>query len=145
METSNPAQRAVGSWILSSILGSGSFAVVWKAIHDITGQPAAVKEINLNKLNKKLQGSLECEISILKRISHKNVVQLFEVIEHENGRLFLVMEYCEGGDLSHHLRTSGKLPESTARIYMEHLAAGLQELASRHLVHVSFIYPWIQI
>ena len=136
MGDSRHQQRSVGDWALGSLLGSGSFAVVWKAHHRLTGQPAAVKEINLNKLNAKLRQSLESEVSILTRIQHPNVVGLYEVLE-ANGRLFLVMEYCAGGDLAQFLRASGRLSEEQARTFLQHLAAGLQEMAARHLVHVS--------
>jgi serine/threonine-protein kinase ULK/ATG1 len=47
------------------------------------------------------------------------------------------MEYCSGGDLSHHLRERGALPEAEARRLMRQLAAGLREMWAHHLVHVS--------
>lgn len=122
--------------MLGAHLGSGSFAVVWKAQHCTTGQVAAVKEINVARLSSKLKQSLESEVSILKRISHANVVQLYEVLE-QHGRLYLVMEFCAGGDLAQLLRALGSLPEETARRLMQELAAGLREMWSHHLVHVS--------
>jgi serine/threonine-protein kinase ULK/ATG1 len=126
----------VGDWVLGCHLGSGSFAVVWKARHALTGQVAAVKEINLARLNAKLRQSLDSEVSILRRISHANVVQLFDVVEAQ-GKLFLIMEFCAGGDLSQRLRAAGALPEPAARRLLQQLAAGLRELWTQQLVHVS--------
>ena len=74
-------QVLIGDWVLGSKIGAGSFAVVWKAKHAVTGQIVAIKEISTDKLNKKLKQSLESEISILKQITHKNIVQLLEVME----------------------------------------------------------------
>jgi len=74
-------QRRVGQWLLSTHIGAGSFAIVWRARHAESGAEAAVKEINLAKLNSKLRQSLESEVSILKRIRHENIVQLLEVLE----------------------------------------------------------------
>jgi serine/threonine-protein kinase ULK/ATG1 len=74
-------QRCVGPWALEAAIGQGSFAVVWRARHVHTGAAAAVKEIALTKLNAKLRQSLESEVSILKRISHPNIVELHQVIE----------------------------------------------------------------
>ena len=54
---------------------------MWKARHAVTGQIVAIKEISTDKLNKKLRQSLETEVSILKQITHRNIVQLLEVIE----------------------------------------------------------------
>ena len=138
MATSESGQRCIGDWIVGPLLGSGSFAVVWKAEHRATGQPAAIKEINLSRLNARLRQSLESEVSILKRISHRNIVQLYEVLE-THGRLFIVMEYCSGGDLAQLLKSRGRLPEPTVVALMQDLAAGLQEMWTHHLVHVRII------
>lgn len=127
-------QRLVGRWALSTHIGAGSFAIVWRARHVDTGAEAAVKEINLSKLNSKLRQSLESEVSILKRVRHENIVTLLEVVEEE-GRLFLVMEYCAGGDLAHFLRRVKRVPEAVARHFMRQLAAGLREMWAHHLVH----------
>ena len=73
----------VRGWVLERCIGSGSFATVWKAHKAGNEGPevAAVKIIATERLSAKLRQSLESEISILKRISHKHVVQLFEVVE----------------------------------------------------------------
>ena len=78
-------QRLVGRWALSTHIGAGSFAIVWRARHVDTGAEAAVKEINLSKLNSKLRQSLESEVSILKRVRHENIVTLLEVVEVRPG------------------------------------------------------------
>ena len=135
-EFSEDNTRRIGEWDVGSILGSGSFAVVWKAKHRSTGQHAAIKEINLTKLNSRLRQSLESEVSILKRISHPHIVMLLEVLE-SHGRLYLIMEYCAGGDLAHLIKTHGKLSEHLVRSIMRDLASGLHEMYMHHLVHVS--------
>ena len=83
MESASPASanRIVGDWVLDHKIGRGSFAVVWKARHRATGQVVAIKEIATDKLNQKLKQSLECEISILKRVEHRNIVRLFDTRE----------------------------------------------------------------
>ena len=68
-------ERLVGDWAISTHIGSGSFAIVWRARHRLSGQEAAIKEIALDKLNSKLRQSLESEVSILKRINHDNIVK----------------------------------------------------------------------
>ena len=64
---STPHQR-VGDWILHDLIGSGSFAVVWHASHAETGHNAALKEIQVAKLNPKLRKGLEREIATMRRI-----------------------------------------------------------------------------
>lgn len=138
MSATESGQRCIGDWIVDpQPLGQGSFAVVWKATHRATSRPAAIKEINLTKLNSRLRQSLESEISVLSRISHQNVVQLYEVLE-THGKMFLIMEYCSGGDLSQYFKSKGKISEKDIRYLMQDLAAGLREMWTHHLVHVSF-------
>lgn len=81
MDSAQKGDRVQG-WILDQRIGSGSFATVWKAFKaDEEAQVAAIKIIVTDKLSTKLRQSLGSEISILKRISHQNVVHLFEVVE----------------------------------------------------------------
>ena len=63
------APRRIGHWQVDKQIGRGSFAVVWRARHAETGQRVAVKEIRLDKLNRKLRESLESEIQVLQRLS----------------------------------------------------------------------------
>ena len=71
--------RVVADWILQQRAGSGSFAVVWKAVHKDSGKIVAIKEISTDRLNRKLKQSLESEVSILKQIHHRNIVHLQDV------------------------------------------------------------------
>ena len=79
--TPSAPKRSVGEWLLEQKIGRGSFAVVWRARHRATGQVVAIKEIATDKLNQKLKQSLECEISILKRVEHRNIVRLYDTYE----------------------------------------------------------------
>lgn len=79
--TSMHEQREAGAWVLEREIGSGSFAKVWKATHRHTQQVAAVKEINLDKLSKKLQESLASEVAVLKHTQHHNIVCLVDLIK----------------------------------------------------------------
>jgi serine/threonine-protein kinase ULK/ATG1 len=78
------AQREAGQWVLEREIGSGSFAKVWAARHRQTQQVAAVKEINLDKLSKKLQESLASEVAVLKHTQHHNIVCLLDLIKVRN-------------------------------------------------------------
>jgi len=108
---------------------------VYRAVHVQTNQEAAIKHISQERLTVKLQENLESEISILKNHAHRNIVRLYD-IERNDRHIYIVLEYCRGGDLQRFIkgRASGRLPEATARHFMRHLAAGLQFLNDRNLV-----------
>lgn len=126
--------RALDDYELTERLGSGSFAVVWKAIHKRDGNLFAIKQFSEPILTSSLRPRLQAEINILSRISHPNVVRLFDVLE-DDASICLVLEYCAGGDLATYIKEHGKVGEATARRFMQHLGAGLQMLHSINLIH----------
>ena len=80
------------------------------------------------------QENLEAEISILQSIQHPNVMRLHEVQATER-HVYLMLEYCPGGDLMQVIRQRGAQSEAQTRIYLVQLAHGLQHLRQRNLIH----------
>lgn len=126
--------RLIGEYIVGPRIGSGSFAVVWRARHRQLGIEVAVKEIDKKLLSPKVSDNLLKEISILSTISHPNIIRFFEAIETKE-KIYLVLEYCDGGDLAAYIHKHGKVSEAVARHFMRQLAAGLQVLQEKHLIH----------
>ncbi|KAG0467649.1 hypothetical protein HPP92_019229 [Vanilla planifolia] len=126
--------RVVGDYIFGRQIGSGSFSVVWLARHRVHHIEVAVKEIVIERLSKKLQESLLSEIVILKRIKHPNIIAMHDIIE-ASGRIYLILEYCRGGDLSLYIQRHGRVSEVTAKHFMQQLANGLKVLRENNLIH----------
>ena len=130
-------KRSVGAYIVTKRLGNGSFATVWRGYHRHTLQPVAIKSISLAKLasNRKHVANLESEIECMRALQHENVVRLIETHDSERHK-YLIMEFCEGGDLSHYLRKHKQpLPLPLAQRFAIQLKNGLQVLHSRQLIH----------
>ena len=126
--------KRVGQYDLYNQIGQGSFATVYRGTHRASGRVVAVKAIQRTKLNRKLQENLEAEISILQSTQHPNVMRLHEVQGTER-HVYLILEYCPGGDLMQVIRDKGAQPEAQTREYLEQLANGLQHLRQRNLIH----------
>ena len=141
----------LGDWSVdfAQRIGRGSYANVWKATSTRTDTPAstsrsqnttkpvavaAVKEVLLSQLSDKLVESLESEVNILKKVTHVNIVSLYDIYKRP-GKLFLVLEYCGGGDLSSFLRRNGRLKEATVKRFMAQLSSGLGAMRQLSLVH----------
>ncbi|XP_042556462.1 serine/threonine-protein kinase Nek1 isoform X2 [Dipodomys spectabilis] len=79
-------------------IGEGSFgkAVLVKSSED--GRQYVIKEINISKMSSKEREESRREVAVLANMKHPNIVQYRESFE-ENGSLYIVMDYCEGGDL----------------------------------------------
>ncbi|XP_053130686.1 serine/threonine-protein kinase ULK2 isoform X3 [Hemicordylus capensis] len=128
--------EAVGDFEYSKkdLIGHGAFAVVFKGRHrKKTDWEVAIKSINKKNLSKS-QILLGKEIKILKELQHENIVALYDVQEMPNS-VFLVMEYCNGGDLADYLQAKGTLSEDTIRLFLQQIAAALRILHSKGIIH----------
>ncbi|KAL6574679.1 hypothetical protein OROMI_011964 [Orobanche minor] len=135
MAQSTRRYQMVGDYMMGKQIGAGSFSTVWHARHRVHGTEVAIKEIVTSRLNPKLQESLKSEIFILKRINHPNIIRLLDMIE-EPGKIYIVLEYCKGGDLSIYIQQrQGRIPEETAKHFMQQLAEGLKVLRENNLIH----------
>uniref|UniRef100_A0A3B4ZXG5 non-specific serine/threonine protein kinase n=1 Tax=Stegastes partitus TaxID=144197 RepID=A0A3B4ZXG5_9TELE len=115
------------------LVGHGAFAVVFKGRHrKKTDWEVAIKSINKKNLSKS-QILLGKEIKILKELQHENIVALYDVQETPNF-VFLVMEYCNGGDLADYLQ-KGTLREDTLRVFLQQIAAAMRILNSKGIIH----------
>ncbi|XP_044384069.1 serine/threonine-protein kinase ATG1a [Triticum aestivum] len=133
-----PAPRVVGEYELGEMVGKGTFAEVFRAVHAPTGARVAVKEIDRRRVDDHVRRGILQEMSILGSLSHPNILRLINTIE-TGEKLFLVLEYCDGGDLEAYRQTHGgprnRLPEATARDFARQLAEGLKVLRGQRIVH----------
>ena len=75
----SPATK-VGKYVVSKLLGAGSFAQVYHAAHEETGQEVALKAIRAASLTPKAVKNLELEIGILRKLRHPHIVSLLDVM-----------------------------------------------------------------
>ncbi|XP_043282720.1 serine/threonine-protein kinase ULK2 isoform X2 [Venturia canescens] len=119
------------------LIGHGAFAVVFKGRHRKKSNfVVAIKSITKKSLAKS-QNLLGKEINILKELTelhHENVVALLDCKE-SNHNVFLVMEYCNGGDLADYLGAKGTLSEDTIRVFLKQLAGAMKALHAKGVVH----------
>lgn len=117
---------------ISTVLGKGAFASIYKAHDKTTGQDVALKEIR--KGNAMVSQPLS-EYLLGKMLNHKNVVKTLDCIDTRN-YLYIVQELATGGDLFARLDPSGPgIGEEEARRVALQLAEGLVYLHSRKVVH----------
>uniref|UniRef100_A0A0E0NSZ7 Protein kinase domain-containing protein n=1 Tax=Oryza rufipogon TaxID=4529 RepID=A0A0E0NSZ7_ORYRU len=112
--------RRVGDYVLVRQIGSGAYARVWLGKHRTRGTEVALKEIAVERLSSKLRESLLSEVDILRRIRHPNVIALHESIR-DGGKIYLVLEYCRGGDLHSYLQQHKRVSETVAKHFIQQL------------------------
>ncbi|OUS48524.1 kinase family protein [Ostreococcus tauri] len=125
---------AGGRWELREKLGRGSFATVWRATCAKTSAVVAVKEIDCERLSRKLKESLRLEVEVMRRMREENILRFIDMA-NEGETVYIVLEYCAGGDLSQFIRRNGRMNETSARRFMLQLARGLKAMRKAQLVH----------
>jgi len=117
-------------------VGEGTYGVVYKAKHNETGEMVALKKIRLELEDEGVPSTALREISILKELSHPNIVQLRDV-EHSQSpaRLYLVFEWLDQ-DLRKYLdNVDGSLSLDLVRSYMSQMLQGLDYCHSIGIFH----------
>ncbi|KAG8385422.1 hypothetical protein BUALT_Bualt03G0043700 [Buddleja alternifolia] len=124
----------LGRYEIGKLLGHGTFAKVYHARNVKTGEIVAIKVIDKEKILKVgLIGHIKREISILRRVRHPNIVQLFEVMATK-AKIFFVMEYVKGGELFNKV-AKGRLKEEVARKYFQQLVSAVGFCHARGVYH----------
>ena len=112
------------------VLGKGSFGTVVKVVQKSTDAVYAMKVMSKKELvKKKALRHIRRERSVLEYVSHPFVVGLLHAFITE-AKVYLVLEFCGGGDLHQHLMQSetGRFTEEQSRFYTAELVLALEYL-----------------
>jgi serine/threonine protein kinase len=121
-------------YILGQLLGEGAFAQVKLGVDRVTGEKFAIKIIRRKEYNPKEMDFLLREVSILKSVSHPNIVNTYDVFESKDC-LHLVLEFMEGGELFDIIADLGHFSEQAASQVMREVVKGVQYLHMNSIVH----------
>jgi serine/threonine protein kinase len=124
-------------YVISDLLGSGGYAVVWRATDKIAHRDVAIKRM-LKRGDGELERLLDEANKTHQLQGHKNIVEMYEVFQ-EAGEGFLVMEYVDGYTLEHifrqHIRNGTWIDADEARDYFKQILQGLLFAHSSGLYH----------
>lgn len=123
-------------WQKGRFIGGGTFGHVFAAVNLDTGGVMAVKEIRFHDSQsiKNLVPLIKDEMTVLEMLNHPNVVQYFGVEVHRD-KVYIFMEFCEGGSLSG-LLTHGRIEdEMVIQVYTLQMLEGLAYLHQSGVVH----------
>ncbi|NIR52497.1 protein kinase [candidate division KSB1 bacterium] len=111
-----------GKYEIVQEIKKGGFGIVYHGIDTQLDKPVAIKEIAPTLLEdpKYLEMFQEEALNIAK-LSHNNIVHIYEFFKSPDGRLYIVMEYIDGKDLEKIIRVSRRL----GRRIPQHLAVHL--------------------
>ncbi|XP_048132679.1 CBL-interacting serine/threonine-protein kinase 9 isoform X2 [Rhodamnia argentea] len=136
MSVQVPATRTrVGRYELGKTIGEGSFAKVKFAKHLDSGDSFAIKIIDRHHvLRHKMVEQIKREIATMKLIKHPNVIKIFEVMASKT-KIYIVLEFVDGGELFDKIARHGRLREDEARRYFQQLIDAVDYCHSRGVYH----------
>ncbi|XP_053788751.1 maternal embryonic leucine zipper kinase isoform X2 [Vidua chalybeata] len=118
---------------LHGTVGTGGFAKVKLARHRLTGEKVAIKIMDKLALQDDLP-RVKLEIDAMKDLSHQHICQLYHVIETPK-KIFMVLEYCPGGELFDYIISKDHLSEEEARIFFRQIVSAIAYVHSQGYAH----------
>ncbi len=127
--------QALDHFEIVRILGKGGMGTVYLARDSRLGRSVALKVLNSEELASDEQRiRFFREARLAAAIQHPNVGTIYEVGETDDGRPYIVMEYCEGETLAQRLRRR-PLDSGEFLAVARQIAAGVAAAHDNHVLH----------
>ncbi|XP_023800539.1 maternal embryonic leucine zipper kinase isoform X2 [Cyanistes caeruleus] len=118
---------------LHGTIGTGGFAKVKLARHRLTGEKVAIKIMDKLALQDDLP-RVKLEIDAMKDLSHQHICRLYQVIETPK-KIFMVLEYCPGGELFDYIISKDHLSEEEARLFFRQIVSAIAYVHDQGYAH----------
>ena len=116
-------------------LGKGGMGKVYRALDRKLNEEVALKLIKPEiAFDNKVIDRFRNELKIARKIAHKNVGRMYELMEDE-GTHYITMEYIPGEDLGSFIKRSGQLAAGTSLRIARQVAEGLAEAHRLGVIH----------
>ncbi|MFT7800713.1 serine/threonine-protein kinase Nek4 [Arapaima gigas] len=119
------------------VVGKGSYGEVNLVKHRTDSKQYVIKKLNLRMSSKRERRAAQQEAQLLSQLKHPNIVTYRESWEGDDCHLYIVMGFCEGGDLYHRLKQQkGELLQERQVVeWFVQIAMALQYLHEKHILH----------
>ena len=125
----------VGDYIIKKTLGQGTFGKVKLGIHKPTNEKVAIKILEKSKIiEKDDEIRVKRELEMMPKFNHNNVILVTEIFSNRDN-FYIVMEYCEGGELFNYIVKKRRLAEEEAAFFFYQIISGLEYIHSLGIVH----------
>ncbi|XP_061313412.1 serine/threonine-protein kinase Nek5 isoform X4 [Pezoporus flaviventris] len=117
-------------------IGEGSFGKIFLAKVKVDNEQCVIKEIDLTKMPVKEKEASQKEVILLAKMKHANIVTFYASLQ-ENNKLYIVMEYCDGGDLMMRINMQhGVLfDEDQILSWFVQISLGLKHIHDKKILH----------
>ncbi|ETO21659.1 hypothetical protein RFI_15547 [Reticulomyxa filosa] len=136
----SPSSGKQREWCLKDFeigkrLGRGKFGKVYLVREKKKQFVVALKVLWKQSLIKhNVEHQLRREIEILANLRHPNVIRLYGYF-YDQEKVYLMLEFCAGGEVFNHLRAAEKFDERRSARYISSLASALHYCHKKHVIH----------
>jgi len=130
-----PVKVTADDFQLLKVIGKGSFGKVMQVKKKDTGKIYAMKVLQKEAIiNRNQVIHTRSEKSILQQVQHPFIVGLHYAFQTKD-KLYMILDYVNGGELFFHLKHEGKFSESRVKFYTAEIS-----LALAHLHNLGIVY-----
>ena len=115
-------------------IGEGNFGKVKLAKLKSTKEKFAIKILDKEKLKTQTKSTLFNEIQIISRLNHKNIIHVEKILEDQNN-YYIIMEYCEKGELFDYIVNKERLNPAEASLFFYQLINGVEYIHKQGFAH----------
>ncbi|XP_067931900.1 serine/threonine-protein kinase ULK3-like [Watersipora subatra] len=124
------------NYVFTERLGSGTYATVYKAYKKSGDrETVAIKCVKKSSLNRLSTENLLTEIELLKLLKHEHIVE-WKDFEWDANYIYIITEFCGGGDLHSFLKSKRALHENLVRRFLQQIASALQYMREKNVTHL---------
>jgi eukaryotic-like serine/threonine-protein kinase len=131
----SPGTFLAGKYRVEKLVGQGAMGAVWQAKHALTERTVAIKVLGEDSRTVEARQHLLREARACGRIQHRNVIEVLDVGELDDGTPFLVMPMLAGETLEDRLDREGAIPEEEALDIALGVARALAAAHTLGIVH----------
>ena len=131
----NKNKNLLSEYNIIKIIGRGNFSIVKLGEHKLTKEKVAIKIMKKSQIiNQDDLIRIDREIQMLKSLNHENVIKIYNIFE-DLKRFYIIMEYCENGELFNRIVEKNRLTEDESAIFYYQLINGLEYIHKNNIIH----------
>ena len=120
---------------IMGIIGKGTFSIVKLGENKLTKEKVAIKILEKRRIKSKEEFiRINREIEMLKSLNHPNVIKIHKILE-DSKTFYIIMEYCQNGELFNRIVQKQHLNENEAAFFYYQIINGLEYIHQKNIVH----------
>jgi serine/threonine-protein kinase len=131
-------QTLGGKYKVVRLVGEGGMGAVYEGEQQLgtTKRKVAIKTLHPHlSRDPKIKARFEREVGTVAELEHPNTIQVYDFGTHEDGILYIVMEFLQGRSLATVLESEGAMAPDRVERILQQIGGSLEEAHGRGIVH----------